>query len=121
MRCSSCGADLDEQNEVCPHCRMGSEVKPLSKRERDNFDGLTIEEEKTKSGKYYEYREESPSHRIHVRQINLNFGLTGLLGKLTILAFLIFVFGVVFFVALPLLFLLAIAGSIVWFLFLRRR
>jgi uncharacterized membrane protein len=46
MQCNTCGTELDERNGTCPRCHIKSgKVQILSPEERENFNGITIEQD----------------------------------------------------------------------------
>ena len=45
MRCTKCNHELDEHG-ICPNCYHIHDVQTMSNREINNFDGITIEDEK---------------------------------------------------------------------------
>ncbi|HWR39043.1 MAG TPA: hypothetical protein VN611_06055 [Patescibacteria group bacterium] len=124
MKCSQCNAELASGKPECPHCgHVVSEVKVLSRQDRDNFDGVTLgEEERSANGAAYgQYQQEYGGGRIHVKQVSFGGGFLSrlLLGGvlLVLLAFLT----LLFFAALPIiLFVLSVAGTIFYWLFRRR-
>lgn len=51
MKCDFCGRELDDKVSECPYCHYQIKKDPqiLSANERDDFDGITIEEDGTTS------------------------------------------------------------------------
>ena len=110
MNCANCGREMDPQRMECPVCRPPrDEVQVLTPEERENFQGVTIEDPASRD-RYYEYQSSGPRHRVYVRQVNFGSGQTSFWTKMVIAA----VLAVLVFVFLPLA-LLVIAGiSLVW-------
>lgn len=128
MRCPKCNEEMDQITNQCDKCEKEiAEVKVLQPDERDDFQGLTLqqgEEPSTRSGgakdssTNYEYRSEGPDHRVFVRQVS--FGSAGnspfgFLTKLIVAALILFFI----FVALPIALVLMVVFSLIWWL-LRR-
>jgi hypothetical protein len=101
MRCNRCGAESESDNGVCPNCGErtdGAEVEVLPPEERDEFQGITIEQNPQASGDergYSDYEYHDPHKGVYVRRINLSgkggwFG--GILAGLAVLAFIFLVF-----------------------------
>jgi hypothetical protein len=113
---------LENHCEKCEN-EVG-EVKVLQPDERDDFQGLTLqqgEEPSARSGyakdssNNYEYRSEGPGHRVFVRQVSFGSGGTrpfGFLTKLIIAALILFFI----FVALPIALVLMVVFSLIWWL-----
>ncbi|WP_425057858.1 hypothetical protein SCACP_24240 [Sporomusa carbonis] len=122
MRCPNCGAQKESETGSCPHCRQEATVKVLNRQDRDNFTGVTIEDEH-ESGSHREYTggHQQAGYRTRVKNINVSFNSSGLTGKLLLAA----VVALLIFFFLPLLmFILAVTGVIivaVWLLRMLRR
>ncbi|VBB08666.1 Hypothetical protein LUCI_3944 [Lucifera butyrica] len=117
MRCYYCGAEKDTIEEQCPHCgRKETEVQILSREEREGFQGVTIEGEPDPGSNGYQEDNNSGGNRIYVRHIQFGSNRTGFWTRLLIGAILA---GIIL-IALPLAVFLAVAGSLIWFLFRRR-
>ncbi len=115
MSCIHCGAETKPGEDICNNCRRHPEVTVLSPGERENFQGLTIEQDQ--NGKDYDHpagNESNPRPRVFVRQFNFGSGKGSLLLKLLLGA----VFLVVIVLALPLA-LIFLAFFIINWLFLR--
>ena len=58
MKCNFCGREVENQVSECPYChyQFKKDAQVLSARERDTFDGVTIEEDG--STKYHEEKQE---------------------------------------------------------------
>jgi hypothetical protein len=124
MRCYKCGTEIETENGSCPNCgeRLdGSEVEVLPPEERDEFQGITIEQNPQTSGErgYYEYHD--PHKGVYVRQINLS-GKGGWLSRILVG---LIIFALIFFIFPFLLVLLIffVPVILVWlfFFFGRRR
>jgi len=128
MRCPKCNEEMDQTTSKCNRCENEvSEVKVLQPDERDEFQGMTLQqgEEPTVRSDYkndspgnYEYRSEGPSHRVYVRQVSFGSGGSrpfGFLTKLIVAALILFFV----FVALPVALVLMAVFSLIWWL-LRR-
>lgn len=85
MNCAKCGRPLDE-GQPCPYCENDN-VRVMSRAEKDNYDGITIEaddnpsyeREHQQEGRAYQYG----GQRIYVRNISL--GQTSWLTRIVIL------------------------------------
>ena len=126
MRCPKCGGESDEVGSVCKRCAAAEpEVKVLSPDERDDFNGLTIQQgnEREQGPDYpqwpadssHEYHSEGPGHRVYVRQVSFGSQSTGILTKLVLAAVVLFLL----FVALPLALIIMVVSSVLWWLFRR--
>ena len=125
MRCPKCNEEMNDENSVCNRCSgEAAEVKVLRPDERDDFKGLTIQQDSgstEESGNRqgdsvnYEYRSEGPGHRVYVRQVSFGSQPFGFLTKLVIAAMILFFI----FVALPVALVLMVIFSLVWWLFRR--
>ena len=125
MRCPKCNEEIDGEGSVCRKCSGGTaEVKVLRPDERDDFRGLTIQQNGDSADEHgyrdgtsenYEYRSEGPGHRVYVRQVSFGSKPLGLLTKLIIAIVILFFI----FVALPVALLLMAVFSVLWWLFRR--
>ncbi len=125
MRCPKCNEEMNDENSVCNRCSgEAAEVKVLRPDERDDFRGLTIQQDSGSTAEpenregspgNYEYRSEGPGHRVYVRQVSFGSQPFGFLTKLVIAAMILFFI----FVALPVALLLMVIFSLVWWLFRR--
>lgn len=125
MRCPKCNEEMDGDSSVCNRCSCDvSEVKVLRPDERDDFKGLTIQQDsgsteepvnQQETSGNYEYRNEGPGHRVYVRQVSLGSQSFGFLTKLVIAAMILFFL----FVALPVALILMAVFSLLWWLFRR--
>jgi hypothetical protein len=124
MRCPKCNEEFDGAGSMCDRCAAAeAEVKVLRPDERDEFQGLTIQQtndsapgdvyQNGPTGGNYEYRSEGPGHRVYVRQVSFGSKPWGFLTKLLIAALVLFFI----FVALPLALLLMFVFSVLWWLF----
>ncbi len=112
MKCPTCGRDTAPHETVCPYCREGEgQVKVLTPAERENFQGITLDDGPTEGDRRNQYESGDRRQRIYVRQVSFG-GKSSLLTKLIILA----VVGVVVFVVLPMFFLFFAAAGLVWFI-----
>ncbi|HWR07716.1 zinc ribbon domain-containing protein [Sporomusa sp.] len=120
MECPNCSAHIESGASSCPNCGHELAVKVLSRQERDNFDGVTIEE-KNDGDSRRRYSSYESSDRARVKGINLVFDSSGWMGKLIVAA----IFAVLVFFFLPLLlFILLAVGAVlvtVWLLRMFRR
>ncbi len=116
MRCKHCGLEYQSDGGVCPGCGAEPEkIQVLTPEERENFQGITLEDNRPGDGRY-EYQGEQPGQRVFVHQLNWN--KSGFLLKLLVGLVLI---GLIIF-ALPLV-LLGVGVFVVgWFsAWLRKR
>lgn len=93
MRCPNCSEPIQAGTEICPHCGQELAVTILSREERDNFKGLTIDGDGGNEERHYSGYQSSG--RPQVKRINLSFDSSGWTGKLLvaiILAILVFFF-----------------------------
>jgi hypothetical protein len=127
MRCYRCGAEIETESGVCPNCgeRLdGSEIEVLPPEERDEFQGITLEQNPQTSGDergYYDYEYRDSRKGVYVRRINLSGKggwLSRLLVGLIILAVIFFIFP--FLLVLLIFFVPVILGGLFAF-FGRRR
>lgn len=119
MQCPNCGAQIQDGTNICPHCGHEMTVTVLSRQERDNFNGITIEEESGDNRRQYSSYE--PGNRSRVKHINISFGSSGWAGKLMVAAALVIL---VFFFLPVLLFILLAVGAVLigaWLFQLLRR
>jgi len=122
MKCPKCNEEMNEDSSSCRRCSVDdAEVKVLCPDERDDFKGLTIQqngdtadepEYREDAPGNYEYRSEGPGHRVYVRQVSFGSKPFGFLTKLVIAAMILFFI----FVALPVALVLMAVFSIVWWL-----
>ena len=125
MRCPKCNEEMNDESSVCNRCSgEAAEVKVLRPDERDDFKGLTIQQDSGSTAEpgnregspgNYEYRSEGPGHRVYVRQVSFGSQPFGFLTKLVIAAMILFFI----FVALPVALVLMVIFSLVWWLFRR--
>ena len=103
MQCPKCKAEQPAQQDRCSQCGYQDvPVQVLTPNERENFQGMTIQDEEPRQ-----------NPRIYVRQVHIgSSGLTGLLLKLFLLAAVL----IVVFVFLPMALLLLAAGALGWFI-----
>ena len=121
MRCPKCGGEMETNGSICNHCAAETgEVKVLRPDERDDFNGLTIQQGgesenatgfKEETPGNYEYRSEGPGHRVYVRQVSFGSHM-GFLTKLLIVAVILFLV----FVALPIALIVLAVSSLIWWL-----
>lgn len=117
MQCSNCNENIHSEAEVCPHCGHKVAVTVLSQQERDNFNGVTIEEPSSRSG-HGQYRGHEAGGSPRIKQFSFSFGSMGLLGNLVVAAIL----AAMLFFFLPLvIFVVLIVGAAVTCIWLLRR
>lgn len=113
MQCNHCGNPVEVDNTICPECGevVQTKIQVLSPEERENFDGMTIEEEKHETDDTFEYQRNTSNGRVYVRQISFGNSPGGIINKIIIGAVIL---GLVI-VALPLA--LAVLGILLlsWF------
>lgn len=125
MRCPECNAEIADVGSDCEKCGYkAASVKVLRPDERDDFQGLTIQQGDGSSGQTpyvdgqsgsYEYRSEGPGHRVYVRQVSFGSKPFGFLTKLIVIAVILFLV----FIALPVALVLMAVFSLLWWLFRR--
>ena len=121
MRCPKCGGEMETDSSICSRCAAETgEVKVLRPDERDDFNGLTIQQGgesenatgfKEETPGNYESRSEGPGHRVYVRQVSFGSHM-GFLTKLLIVAVILFLV----FVALPVALIVLAVSSLIWWL-----
>ena len=125
MRCPECNAEIANVGSDCEKCGYkAAPVKVLRPDERDDFQGLTIQQGGESPGQApyadrqsgnYEYRSEGPGHRVYVRQVSFGSKPFGFLTKLIVAALILFFV----FIALPVALVLMAVFSLLWWLFRR--
>ena len=125
MRCPECNEEIANIGSDCEKCgHKAVEVKVLRPDERDDFQGLTIQQGGGPAGESlytagqsgsYEYRSEGPGHRVYVRQVSFGSKPFGFLTKLIVIAVILFLV----FIALPVALVLMAVFSLLWWLFRR--
>ncbi len=110
-QCTQCAAEIKEGMTYCPKCgQMCSAVQVLTPQERENFQGITIQDDKDEQASGYEQRSFESGQRVYVRHIQ--FGSSGFIVKLILLVItLLFIF-----VFLPMAMMFAAAGILGWFI-----
>lgn len=127
MKCNFCGHEVAPGTTECPYCHYQFKIdtQVLSPDERDDFDGLTIEEdgsatsyserEETTGREIYEerreYEEYKAQQRPEVKVKTFNFG-SGILMTLLIMAIIISLF----FFVLPTVLIFAAVGAVVMYI-----
>lgn len=97
MQCNTCGNEFDEQAGTCPGCHTDpGKVQVLSPEERENFNGITIEQN---SDNPKNAKTGSPFQKVFIFQSSSG----GMLAKLIIGALLLI--AVVVFLPLAILFI----------------
>ncbi len=81
MKCSVCGVEIQTDKQLCSKCsELENKVQILTPEEKQDFAGLTIEQDPEKqSAGYNNYRE---NQRIYVKHVNFNLSPTGMLTKI---------------------------------------
>ncbi len=115
MQCPNCNENLQFGTDACPHCGHKLAVTVLSRQERDNFNGITIEDNKYDGHRQdRSYEEGSP----RIKRINLSFGSSSWLGNLVVAAILAAI--LFFFLPLLMFILLVVGAAVIGFWLLRR-
>jgi hypothetical protein len=96
MTCIYCGADTGSEQNICRDCAQNPRVTVLAPEERENFQGLTIDQSTGRAGHEQSQVPGSNPH-VYVRQFSLGHIRGGFLLKLLIGA----VFLLLISVALP--------------------
>jgi hypothetical protein len=83
MKCSVCGDEIQPDEQLCSKCsELEHKVQILTPEEKQDFAGLTIEQDPEKqSAGYNDYRE---NQRIYVKHVNFNMRQTGMLTKIVV-------------------------------------
>ncbi|SFL33173.1 hypothetical protein [Pelosinus propionicus] len=81
MKCNVCGVEIQSDEQQCSKCNeLKHKVQILSPEEKQDFSGLTIEQDPEKqSAGYNDYR---GNQRIYVKHVNFSMGQTGMLTKI---------------------------------------
>ncbi|MCL6590750.1 MAG: hypothetical protein K6U80_12435 [Firmicutes bacterium] len=84
MNCTYCGSGMGGGSNVCPNCGAGrGKVQVLTPGERENFEGLTIENGPGQpDGRFCEYKSANGRRRVYVHQVNLGKSTPGLFAPL---------------------------------------
>lgn len=114
MNCIYCGAYTESEQGICSNCAQNPKVTVLPPGERENFQGLTIEQDSDKSGYNHSQSQNSNPH-IYVRQFSFGNRKGSFLIKLLLGA----IFLVVVLVALPIA-LAFLAVFLINWIFMRR-
>ncbi len=112
MKCSVCGDEIQPDEQLCSKCNdLEHKVQILTPEEKQDFAGLTIEQDpEQQSVGYNDYRE---NQRIYVKYVNFNMRQTGMLMKIIVG---IIIAGLLI-VALPIaLFIISIVMFILYFM-----
>lgn len=120
MKCPSCGYDVPDNEKKCQNCgqEFDTEVRPISRQEIENFEGITIDSDENGSEQARQSKTEYTSQgsytdntrpRVYVKQFNSGSLLGTLLIGALILAFVFFV--------LPTILLIGLAVIAVWYIF----
>lgn len=116
LNCTICGAEIQSDTGLCSKCKeIERNIQILSPEEKQEFDGITIEQDPEKSAEeHYKYQSYNENQHIYVKHINFG-GQMALLTK--ILLGILFIGLIV--IALPVaLFFISVVGL---FLFFMRR
>lgn len=122
MKCGFCNREIDDNLFECPYChyQIKKDSQVLSPRERDTFEGITIEEdgstndgsaEKERHHEYQRYQQNSGYARPKIKVKTFNFS-SGLLLSLLIIGGIL----ALFFFLLPAFVILAAVGAVIIFL-----
>lgn len=113
MRCLDCGKEIDDSCQRCPDCENMHQVTVLSPGEREQFEGVTINQEDETGREDHQYTSYGPNHRVHVRQIHVHGSSfwSRMLIALTVMAFL----AALVFVALPIVLVVIAVIAVVSF------
>jgi predicted ATP-dependent serine protease len=89
MRCNTCGYEFDDWAGTCPECHATPEkIQVLSPEERENFDGITIEQD---NGNPNQRANNSPFQKAFVFQSSSGGPLAKLIiGGLLLIAVFVF-------------------------------
>lgn len=121
MKCGFCNREIDDNLFECPYChyQIKKDSQVLSPRERDNFEGITIEEDGSTNDSASNGRHEQHQHsqqgagygqpKIKVKTFNFS---SGLLLSLFIIGGIL----ALFFFLLPAFLIFAAIGAVVIFI-----
>lgn len=115
MHCLDCGKEInDSPTQRCPDCENTHQVTVLSPGEREQFQGVTINQDEEPGREDYQYTSYGPNHRVHVRQIHVHGSSfwSRILIALTIMAFL----AALVFVALPIVLVVVAVFAVISFI-----
>ena len=111
MECERCGAQLDAEGR-CPSCGVQDErVRVMTREEKRNYQGITIEEGGAEEDIRFE-RRENPWRRVRWASVGTSSWSDRLLVGLIVAAIVAFVF----FVALPVAAMVVLFGIVGWLL-----
>jgi len=106
MQCPNCKEAIQAGADVCPHCDYKLAVTVLSRQERDNFNGVTIDDNLGRE-QYSNYKTDGAPR---IKRFNIAFGSSNWIGNLVV----ILILAVTLFFFLPLLmFVLLVVGAAV--------
>lgn len=111
MECERCGAQLDAEGR-CPSCEAKeARVRVMTREEKRNYQGITIEEDGAAEDIRFE-RRENPWQRVRWTTVGTASWSDRLLVGLVVAGIVAFIF----FVALPVVALVILIGIVGWLL-----
>lgn len=122
MKCDFCGRELDDKVSECPYChyQIKKDPKILSANERDDFDGITIEEDGTTSDSRSSKKSEESAQGTYNKEYraNPNFKVRTFNMRSGFLMTLLIIGGILalIFFLLPAFLMFAAIGAVVVFL-----
>ena len=110
LNCKVCGAKVETDEQQCSRCRdMESKVQVLTLEERQDFSGITLEQEQQEDEGHYGHQANNTNQQMYTKQFSISS--TSLLTRLLLGIILV---GVIF-VALPIaIFFISIVGLITY-------
>jgi hypothetical protein len=116
-RCLECGAEYQPGQEICAVCNaVLSQVRVMTEAEREQFGGMTIEQDE--NFRYHSQNDKfGSSSRIYVRHAKFNLGGIGLIPRLLFGAGIV---ALIMLVALPVVLIILAATVFGWLVFRRR-
>ena len=109
LNCRVCGAEVEADEQQCSKCRENEKVQILTLEERQDFSGITLEQDQQEEEGRYEHQASNDNQQMYFKQFSVSS--TSLLTKLLLGIILV---GVIF-VALPIaIFFISIVGIITY-------
>lgn len=119
MKCAKCGHELDAAGH-CPYCSSeASEVRVMSREEKNLYNGITIDENVDNTAYHQEnhrYAKGQNGAKIFFKNVRLDSFGSNWMSKAAVFLLIAAVIGFVVFIALPVALIGIAIGAVVWFL-----